>query len=224
MFCAVRLFCRRPHLQAVVHDEHGHTVEDPVEVGRPVTEYSGQQFRDDVAIGLPAFKGDNLPLQQPIEASEVNSAMKKFNNACASEYDSLPGELLKYVADQLDAPLAALFNQSLEHGQPLELGRGILILLQKPGKPIRALSSLRLIVLLTTLHKVMSLVVLARISSKVNSYPSAGHSGFQNGRSTADVVFGYCWMAAKSQKYQEALEILGIDIYEQGIRTSDVTH
>ena len=83
MFRAVRLLCRRPHLQAVVHNEHGHTVEDPVEVGRRVTEYFGQQFRDDVAIGLPAFKGDNQPLQQPIEASEVNSAMKKLNNARA---------------------------------------------------------------------------------------------------------------------------------------------
>ena len=160
MFRVVRLLCRRPHLQAVVHDEHGHTV-DPAEVGRRVTEYFDQQFRDDVAIGLPAFKGDNQPLKQPIEASEVNSTMKKLNNARACEYGSLPGELLKYAADQLDAPLAALFNQSLEHGQPLELGRGILILLQKPGKPIGALSSLiRLIVLLTTLCKVLSLVTI----------------------------------------------------------------
>jgi len=138
--------------------------------------------------------------------------MKKLNNARACGYDSLPGELLKYAADQLHAPLAALFNQSLEHGQPLELGRGILILLQKPGKPIGALSSLRPIVLLTTLRKVLSLVVLARISSKVNSYLSAGQSGFRHGRSTADIVFGYRWMAAKSQKYQEAMEILGIDM------------
>ncbi len=159
MFRMVRLLCRRPHLQAVVH-EHGHTVH-PAEVGRQVTEYFEQQFRDDVAIGLPAFKGDNQPLKQPIEASEVNSAMKKLINARACEYDSLPSELLKYAADQLDAPLPALFNQSLEHGQPLELGRGILILLQKPGKPIGALSSLmRPIVLLTTLRKVLSMVTI----------------------------------------------------------------
>ena len=92
MFCTVRLLCRRPHLQAVVHDEHGHTVEDPVEVGRRVTEYFGQHFRDDVAIGLPAFKSDNQPLQQPIEASGVNSAMNKLNNARACGYDSLPGD------------------------------------------------------------------------------------------------------------------------------------
>ena len=73
--------------------------------------------------------------------------------------------------------------------------------------PIGALSSLRPIVLLTTLRKVLSLVVLARISSNVNSYLSAGQSDFRHGRSTADIVFGYHWMAAKSQKYQEAMEI-----------------
>ena len=114
-----------------------------------------------MGIGLPAFKGDNQPLQRSIEASEVNSARKKLNNARACGYDSLPGEFLQNAADHLDAPLAALFNQSLEHGQPLELGRGILILLQKPGKAIGALSSLRPTVLLTTLRKVLSLVVLA---------------------------------------------------------------
>ena len=114
-----------------------------------------------MGIGLPAFKGDNQPLQQSIEASEVNSAMKKLNNARACGYDSLPGDFLKNAADQLDAPLAALFNQSLEHGQPLELGCGILIMLQKPGKAIGALSSLRPTVLLTTLRKVLSMVVLA---------------------------------------------------------------
>ena len=62
------------------------------------------------------------------------------------------------------------------------------MLIQKPGKPIGALSSLRPIVILTTLRKVLSLVVLAQISSKVNSYLSAGQSGFRHGRSTADIM------------------------------------
>ena len=66
MFCAVHLPYRRPYLQAVVHDEHGRTIEDPIEVGRRVTEYFGQQFLHNVAVGLPAFKGGYQPLQQPI--------------------------------------------------------------------------------------------------------------------------------------------------------------
>ena len=68
-----------------------------------------------MAIGLPAFEGDNPLLQQPIEASEVNSAMKKLNNACACGYDSLPGELFKYAADPLDAPLAHWQHYSINH-------------------------------------------------------------------------------------------------------------
>ena len=39
-----------------------------------------------------------------------------------------------------------------------------------------------------------------------------GQSGFWHGRTTADIVFGYHWMAAESQKFQEAMEILGIDM------------
>ena len=133
-----------------------------------------------MTVGLPAFKSVNQPLQQPIETSEVNSPMKKLNNARACGYDSLPGELLKYAANQLDASLAAIFNQALEHGQPLELGRGILEYCSRclESHAIGALSSLRPIVLLTTLCKVLSLVVLSQISNKVNSSISAGQSGF----------------------------------------------
>ena len=119
---------------------------------------------------------------------------------------------MKCESDSVHISVAAIFNQALEHHQPLEIGHGMLILLQKPGKPIGALSSLRPIVLLTTLRKVLSLVVLSRITNKVDAYLSAGQSGFQPGRGTADVVYGYRWMAAKSQRYQEAIEILGIDM------------
>ena len=38
--------------------------------------------------------------------------MKKLNNARACGYDSLPGELIKYAADQLDTSVAAIFNQA----------------------------------------------------------------------------------------------------------------
>lgn len=54
---------------------------------------------------------------------------------------------------------------------------------------------------------VLSLVVLSQISNKVAGYLLAGQSGFRHGRGIADVVFG----RPKSQRYQEAIEILGID-------------
>ena len=47
--------------------------------------------------------------------------MKKLNNARARGFDSLPSELIKYAAEQLDTSMAAIFNQALEHHQPLEI-------------------------------------------------------------------------------------------------------
>ena len=70
--------------------------------------------------------------------------------------------------------------------------------------------SQRPIVLLTTVRKVLSLVVLSRISNKVDAYFSAGQSGFSMAEALLhDVVLGYCW---KARRYQEAIEILGIDM------------
>ena len=102
-FCAVCLLCRGPYLQVVVHDEHSCVIEDPVKVDncrRPESKFG-------------AFSNLCRPLEQPIEANEVNSAMKKFN--CASGYDSLPGEFIKYAASQLNTSVAAIFNKALEH-------------------------------------------------------------------------------------------------------------
>ena len=105
-----------------------------------------------------------------------------------------------------------IFNDALEHHEPLGLGKGVLILIQKPGKPKGPLTSVRPIVLLTTLRKTLSLVVLSRIAPKVDEYLSPSQSGFRRGRSTADVLFGYRWLCAKAQRQRVSIELLGIDL------------
>ena len=88
----------------------------------------------------------------------------------------------------------------------------MLILVRKPGKPTGPLTSLRPIVLLSVLRKTLSLIVLSRIAPKVDEYLSSSQSGFRRGRSTADVVFGYRWPCAKSQRHRVTVEFLGIDL------------
>ena len=70
----------------------------------------------------------------------------------------------------------------------LDIGKGMLVLVQKPGKPTGPLKSLRPIVLLSVLRKTLSLIVLSRIAPKFDDYLSSSQSGFRRGRSTADVV------------------------------------
>ena len=88
----------------------------------------------------------------------------------------------------------------------------MLILIQKPGKPKGPLTSVRPIVLLTTLRKTLSLFVLSRIAPKVDEYLSPSQSGFRSGRSTADVLFGYRWLCAKAQRQRVSIELLGVDL------------
>ena len=95
------------------------------------------------------------------------------------------------------AYIASIFNDALENHDPLGLIKGLLILIQKPGKPKGPLTIVRPIVLLTTLRKTLSLVVLSRIAPKIDEYLSPSQSGFRRGRSTADVLFGYRWLYAK---------------------------
>ena len=71
---------------------------------------------------------------------------------------------------------------------------------------------MRPIVLLTTLRKTLSLVVLSRIAPKVDEYLSPSQSGFRRGPSTADVLFGYRWLCAKAQRQRVSIEFLGIDL------------
>ena len=88
----------------------------------------------------------------------------------------------------------------------------MLILLQKRGKPVGPLTSVRPIVLLSTLRKTLSLIVLSRITTKVDNFLSPTQSGFRRGRITADVVFGYRWLCAKAQRQSITIEFLCIHL------------
>ena len=53
--------------------------------------------------------------------------------------------------------------------------------------------------------------MLHRVLPKVEKFLSPGHSGFRDGRSTADVVWSQGWFAAACQSYHATFCIIGID-------------
>ena len=162
--------------------------------------------------GLDAFTGEPSQLTRPITPEEVTLAIGKLNTGRASGHDDIPAEFLKCSAELLSHTIANIFNDALQHHELLDIGKGVLILVQKPGKPTGPLTSLRPIVLLSVLRKTLSLIVLSRIAPKVDEYLSSSQSGFRRGRSTADVVFGYRWLCAKAQRQRVTVEFLGIDL------------
>ena len=169
-------------------------------------------FNDPAVTGLTAFTGEPTPLTDPITAAEVTRAINKLNSGRASGHDDIPADLLKTTSDVLGQPIAKIFNEALQQHDTLDIGKGVLVLLHKPGKPVGPLTSLRPIVLLSALRKTLSIIVLSRIAPKVDHYLSPSQSGFRRGRSTADVVFGYRLLCAKAQRQRSSVEFLGIDL------------
>ena len=125
---------------------------------------------------LPAFTGVPSPLTMPITPVEVQRAISKLNSGRACGHDDLPADLLKSTADLIAPSIATIFNDALEHHEPLDIGKGVLIFLQKLGKPVGPLTSVRPIVLLPALRKTLSLIVLSRIATKVDNFLSPSQS------------------------------------------------
>ena len=212
MFRAVREMTRKPASKLRIQDDSGRVICNAAELNERVTHHFGQQFSDPRVMELPAFTGVPSPLTRPITPVEVQRAISKLNRGRACGHDDLPADLLKSIADLIAPSIAAIFNDALEHHESLDKGKGVLILLQKPGKPVGPLTSVRPIVLLSALRKTLSLVVLSRIATKVDNFLSPSQSGFRRGRSTADVVFGYRWLCAKAQRQRVTIEFLCIDL------------
>ncbi len=97
-----------------------------------------QQFTDPTVAPLLPFVGPGQPLKQPITASEVERAMKLLQNGRAPGPDGVfSNELLKYAAGILSESFAEIINTIFEQHIALEaLGKGILVALPKPGKPL----------------------------------------------------------------------------------------
>jgi len=88
-----------------------------------------------VGLGVNMLGPPKSP-DSPITAAEVVKAFARLNNNKASGCDSIPGERLKYAAAELSRFIADVFNNVFEKHQPLKVGTGVLVALQKPGKPL----------------------------------------------------------------------------------------
>ena len=134
---------------------------------------STEQFTDPTVDGLDAFTGEPSQVTRPITPEDVTLAIGKLNTGRTSGHDDIPAVS---SAELLSHTIANIFNDALQHHELLDIGKGVLILVQKPGKPTGPLTSLRPIVLLSVLRKTLSLIVLSIIAPKVDEYLSSSQS------------------------------------------------
>ena len=207
MFQAVQAMRSRTHNKVIIQDSNGNSLENSTDKANAAKDHFSAKFN-----GLEPILPSGRILTQKITTDEVQQSIKKLRNNRAAGPDNVPGELLKYGGNEVARLLAEIYNQSLAEGDPHILGEGRLIALQKPGKPIGPLTSLRPITLLRTIRKVLSLLTLNRIRPKVEEYLGPGQSGFRPNRSTTDVVWMHKYLAAHTQRIDSEIHVLGTDL------------
>ena len=212
MYKAVKVLNKKSFENPKVEDSSGKQVLNPDESLKIISNHFKEKFVDENAAPITAFEGEPRPLQKPITPREVRAGFNSLSNNRAPGEDEICGELLKYGPPSLDEHVTDIYNITFETHQPLNINTGVLIPIQKPGKPKGPPKNLRPITLLNTIRKTLSIIALNRIRPLIEKYLSPCQSGFRVERSTADVVWTHRWLAAKTLSEKVSITITGIDM------------
>ena len=140
------------------------------------------------------------------------AGINKLNNNKTPGIDNISAEMVKYGPLTLFEAIKETLNEAFEKEIELELGEGILVSLQKPGKTKGPVTNLRPVILLPILRKILSNIVLRRIQPKVEQFLADSQAAYRTNRSTSDIVWAYKWIIAKTQTSQIKVYITGIDM------------
>ena len=215
MYKAVKVL-NRPTRKAndYIHDKDGKCITNKYEINQVIKEHFNQHFYDETVPQIQAFVGEPRHLKNQITPEEVQTSIRKMsNNKCPGE-DEIQVEMLKYGPPSLIDEITKVLNNIFKnHEDTVNIGRSILIPLQKPNKTKGPVTNRRAINLLNTIRKVMSNITLNRINDKVNEYLAQSQAAYRKGRSTTDILWAHKFVAAKVQKYKNLeIYITGIDM------------
>ena len=103
----------------------------------------------------------------PFTIAEVRKAVSKLKLGKSPGCDDIPVEIIKYAPDMILQHITDIFNQIASNSEcPKEINHGILIPLQKPGKLRGPVVNLCPIILLSTIRKILAVVMMGRIGEK----------------------------------------------------------
>ena len=212
IFKATKAINSKTFQNPIVYDSSNKTITNPQAMYEEINTHFNKHFYDPSISSLEPFVGEPASLQSPITVAEVASAAKKLNNSRAPGIDHISAEMIKYGPPELHRSICEILNNALQKHQNLELGNGILVPLQKPGKDRGPVKNLRPVILLIIIRKLLSNIVLERIRPQYEQYISPSQSAYRANRSTADLVWAHRFMIAKALSKQVTIYITGLDL------------
>ena len=212
MFKSVKMLNRKKFENPYIYDSEGKIITNPTEIYKTVENHFKQHFTDTNTNEVEPFIGLPKTLNKPIIDEEVKKAIDKLNNNRAAGPDRISAELIKYGPQEINTMIKDILNECIENHQPIYVGSGILVALQKPGKPKGPVKNMRPINLLLIIRKILSNITIQRIKPDYDNYLSSAQSAYRSNRSTADIVWSHRWIAAKIQCENLKAYITGLDM------------
>ena len=210
MFQAVKDLNRKSLKPLTVHDHSGKSVSAPNAVCNLITQHFQTHFNDENVAPIPQMQIGRM--RAPIRGYEVKKASNMTNNR-ATGCDNMNAELVKYAPSNVHDGLARILTDTVETGNDIGLGQGLIAPLEKPNKPMpRPAKDLRPVCLLPVIRKILSKVGLNRCKDKIDQYLPLSQAAYRNNRSTTDVVWSYKWLIAKASVYKIKILSTGIDM------------
>ena len=215
LFETQRLMSRKKRQQLRLQDAEGSDYTEHRRMLEPLKAYYITFFNRDGDTPLTQWRGVARPLLRKITVAEVSAGAKKLGNGRAMGPDLVAGEQIKYGGAVVWEEVEKILNGVFETHEPLpELTTGYLYPLNKPDKPgkHKTADMTRPLIFLPVVRKILSNIVLSRITAAVNGFLSLGQHAYRAGRSTTEIVWTAQWLVATAEKYGERIHIIALDL------------
>jgi len=141
-------------------------------------------------------------------AFEVEICFEKLKRQKSSGIDQIPAELIKAGGRTIRSEIHTLINSIWNKGElPEEWKESIIVSIYKEGDKTDC-SNYRGISLVSTAYKILSNILLSRLTPYAEETTGDNHDGFRRNRSTTDHIFGIHQILEKNWEYNEAVRQL----------------
>ena len=172
-------------------DENKGEVTNPMEILEVQREFYQDLYQQDEHVKFTLANTTDVKVppdiqmqqDQPIDASEVEKAIKQMKNNKTPGQDGIPIDFYKVFWNHLKQPFLRMIEEVYEQRQlHVSARKGILNLIPKPNKDSRIIKNLRPITLLNTDYKIIEKVIANKMIPALEQIISKDQRGFMKER------------------------------------------
>ena len=175
----------RPKQPLVIKSDKGLKIDGETQT-KIIAKYFNDIFWKD-AESMPDLR--TTVMSNPFTSVQIKKVVSKMKMNKSPACDEILVELIMCSADCVYESIAEIFNQiESDSDCPKEINHGILVPLQKPGKPRGPALNLRPVILLSKLRKILAVYIIDRVGSRLDHKTPITQAAYRKERSTTKHV------------------------------------